>query len=99
MAPDVSLWNDSALWRPIGVLAALVVVILIGERVLARIVDGVLAGSGGFPIWFPHVRSVGETVVLYGILFDILKFVLIPATLVWLGYVYGRHRAVTSTNQ
>ena len=88
--------DDSSLRLPAVVLSSLILLVLVGEHVLASVLDSVLAGGGGFPAWFPHSGSVGKTAVVYGLAFDALKFVVIPAVLVWLGYAYGRRRASQS---
>ena len=69
--------------------------VLVGERLLTIAFDDVRQGSSGFPVWLPELGSIGETIVFYSTLFDVLKFVAIPAVLLWLGYQYGRYSAGT----
>lgn len=58
-------------------------------------VAGVRQEPSGFPVWLPELGSIGETIVFYSMLFDILKFVVLPAILLWLAYQYGRFSANT----
>lgn len=90
-SPPSSL--DSPLRRPAAALAITVAVILLGDRLLSTAFDGLREGSGDLPGWLPQFGSVGETVVFYATLSDVLTFVVLPAILVWLGYAYGRSRA------
>lgn len=79
---------------PALTLAVLVATVLVGERALSSAVDGILEGDeAGFPFWFPEVGTTGETVVFYGMLFDAITFVAIPAALLWFGYALGRRRS------
>lgn len=77
--------------RPALVLATLLIAIAVGEWVLAAAFADV--GAGRLPAWLPQFGSVGETVVLYIRLVDVLTYVGVPATLVWLGYAFGRDGA------
>lgn len=85
--------EEPSLIRPGIILVGLLATVLIGERLLTIAVAGVRSGASGFPVWLPELGSVGETIVLYSMLFDVLKFVAIPAVLLWLAYQYGRHSA------
>jgi len=46
-----------------------------------------------FPFWLPQVGPIGRTVVFYAMVFDLLTFVAIPGTLLWLGYALGRRHS------
>lgn len=67
--------------------------VLVGERLFTITVAGVRSGSPSFPIWLPTVGSIGETIVFYSMLFDVLRFIVLLAVLLWLAYQYGRHSA------
>ena len=86
-----SFSEEPSLRRPAVVLVGLLVTVVIGERLLAVAVAGVRPGSSSFPVWLPVWGSIGETIVVYGLFFDFLKFIVIPAVLLWLAYQYGRH--------
>ena len=96
MVIDLSHGNGPSLRRSIVALVTLVVVLLIGEHILASVTYNMLYGTGVFPVWFPHFRVVGTTLFAYNLFFDFLKFIAIPATLVWVGYVYGRYTTITA---
>lgn len=85
--------HNPSLRRPALALVGLLATVLIGDRVLNTVISGVLERGADFPVWLPHFSSVGETVLFYTLLFDVLKFVAVPATLLWLAYAYGWHRA------
>lgn len=54
--------------------------------------DGVVAGSSGFPLWLPTFGTVGETMTVYALLLNLLEFATV-AVVAWLAYEYGRHSA------
>ena len=95
MSLIASFREKPSLRRPGIVLLCLLAMVLIGERLLTIAVAGVRVGPSGFPWWLPELGSIGETVVFYGTLFNFLKFIVIPALLLWLAYQYGRHSAGT----
>jgi hypothetical protein len=88
--PD--LLRDPTLRRPAALLAVLIATVAIGERALTIALDGVGEGAATVPAWLPRLGTIGETVVFYAALFDALKFLAVPAALVWLAYAYGRRR-------
>jgi uncharacterized membrane protein YhdT len=90
MSLIASFRGEPSLRRPGMILLGLLAAILIGERLLTMAVAGVSQGSSGFPVWVPELGSIGETIVFYGILFDVLKFIVLPVVLLWLAYQYGR---------
>lgn len=87
--------EEPSLRRPGIVLLALLTIVLVGEWLFSTAVDGVRQGSSEFPVWLPELGSVGETIVFYSLLFDVMKFVAIPAGLLWLAYQFGRYSAET----
>ncbi|MBX0298171.1 hypothetical protein [Haloarcula nitratireducens] len=90
----IALFREKpSLRRPGMALLGLLTMVVIGERLLTLAVEGVRQGSTEFPVWLPELGSVGETIVFYSLLFDVLKFVAIPAVLLWLAYQYGRYSA------
>jgi|GEM_PF-1394849 len=93
MRLDVTSLGGRVRLRPLGVLAGLVAAIVAGEYAVGTVIERVVDGGGQFPAWLPHARSVGETAVIYFVAFDFLTFVVLPAVLVWVGYVHGRHHA------
>lgn len=93
MSLIASLREEPSLRRPGIVLAGLLATVLIGERLLTNAVTGVRQGPTAFPVWLPELGSIGETIVFYSMLFDFLKFVAIPAVLLWLACQFGRQRA------
>ncbi|WP_255195360.1 hypothetical protein [Halorarius litoreus] len=95
MSLIASFREEPSLRRPGIALVGLLTMILIGERLLTMAVDGVRQGSSGFPVWLPELGSIGETIVFYSMLFDVLKFIAIPAVLMWFAYQYGRYSAST----
>ncbi|WP_436927600.1 hypothetical protein [Halosimplex amylolyticum] len=95
MALIASSREEPSLRQPGIVLLCLLAMVLIGERLLTIAVDGVRQGSSGFPVWLPEIGSIGETIVFYSMLFDVLKFVVIPVVLLWLAHQYGRYSAGT----
>lgn len=64
-----------------------------GEPLVESTLDRVVDGAGGFPPWLPRFGTLGETFTYYLLLFDFLKFVVLPVALVWVGYAYGRYRS------
>lgn len=82
--------EDPSLRRLGIILLGLVATIVIGERLLTVAVAGVRQGTSGFPVWLPELGSIGETLVFYSMLFDVLKFIVLPTVLLWLAYQYGR---------
>lgn len=86
-----SLREEPSLRRPAIVLVGLLAAVLVGEWLLTIAVADIRSGASSFPVWLPEFGSIGETLVVYGLLFDFLKFVVIPAVLLWLAYQYGRH--------
>jgi uncharacterized membrane protein YhdT len=95
MSLIASFRKEPSLRRPGIILLGLVATILIGERLLTVAFAGVRQGSSGFPVWLPELGSIGQTIVFYSMLFDILKFIVLPAVLLWLAYQYGRFSAST----
>ncbi|MFC6939315.1 hypothetical protein ACFQE8_04975 [Salinirubellus sp. GCM10025818] len=95
MALIASFREEPSLRRPGIALLGLLTMVLIGERLLTIAVDGVRHGSAEFPVWLPELGSIGGTIVFYSLLFDVVKFVAIPAVLLWLAYQYGRYSAGT----
>ena len=95
MSLIASFRKEPSLRRPGIILLGLVATILIGERLLTVAFAGVRQGSSGFPVWLPELGSIGQTIVFYSMLFDILKFIVLPAVLPWLAYQYGRFSAST----
>lgn len=93
MSLIASFREEPSLRRPGIVLLGLLATLLLGERLLTMAVAGVRQGSSGFPVWLPELGSIGETIVLYSVLFDVLKFVVLPAGLLWIAYRYGRFSA------
>lgn len=93
MISDVSLRRESPLRRPVAVLVTLLALVVGGEVLLKLAFSGLRDGSGGVPWWLPQLGSVGETVVVYLLIMDVITFILVPTALLWLGYTYGRHRA------
>ncbi|MFC7132685.1 MULTISPECIES: hypothetical protein [Salinibaculum] len=85
--------EEPSLRRPGIILLGLLTTILVGERLLTMAVAGVRQGSSGFPVWLPELGSIGETIVFYSMLFDMLKFIVLPAGFLWLAYQYGRFSA------
>ena len=67
--------------------------LVVGQWLLGTTVERVVDGTGEFPVWLPHFGSIGQTVVAYATLFDVLTFVVCPLLLVWFGYELGRHAA------
>lgn len=98
MPPLRPFLHESSLRRPVVVLALLVATVLISEPVLTDAFDGIRDGSSSFPVWLPQFGSIGQTVLVYIMFFDFLKFILIPMILMWLAYAYGRYRDTNSTN-
>ena len=94
MFPVKFLRGRSAPRRPVVVLAGLLVLVFVGEGALRVAFGGGSGGVSSLPPWLPRFGSVGETVFAYALLFDALKFVAVPAALVWVGYAYGRRSAV-----
>lgn len=88
-----SFREEPSLHRPGIVLLGLVATVVIGERLVTSAIAGVRRGTSEFPVWLPELGSIGETIVFYSMLFDVLKFIAIPAVLLWLAYQYGRHSA------
>ncbi|MFC7078275.1 hypothetical protein [Haloarcula halophila] len=91
MSLIVPFREKPSLRRPGIALLGLLTMVLIGEWLLTIAVGGVRQGSSDFPVWLPELGSIGETIVFYSTLFDVLKFVAIPAVLLWLAYQYGRY--------
>lgn len=77
---------------PAVAVVALLVVVPLGELVVANAIEAIAERGAAFPYWLPQFGSVGETAVVYFMLFDFLKFVAAPVALVWLGYALGRRR-------
>ncbi|WP_225334450.1 hypothetical protein [Halomicrobium urmianum] len=96
MIPDLSLRSEPSLRTALAALVAPLVAIVAGEAALTRIAVTAVSG-GGVPAWFPQAGSVGETMVFYATVFDLLTFVAVPAALLWLGYAVGYHRATAET--
>ena len=90
-----SFSKEPTLRRPALVLVGLLATVLIGERLLTVAVAGVRQGSSSFPVWLPEFGSIGKTIVVYGMLFDFLKFIVIPGVFLWLAYQYGRYSTGT----
>ncbi|WEL22540.1 hypothetical protein HBNXHr_2497 [Halorhabdus sp. BNX81] len=67
--------------------------ILFGERIVVSTLEGIVNGAGDFPLWLPRLGTLGETFVYYLLFFDFLKFVVLPITLMWIAYAYGRYSA------
>lgn len=88
-----SFRTEPSLRRPAVVAAALLTLVIIGERVLTTVFTGVTEGSATLPMWLPQAGTTGETVVFYTLLLNVLQFVAIPATLMWLAYAYGHYTA------
>lgn len=79
---------------PALVLTVLVAIVVVGNRALWRSLDGVGGGQGtDFPFWLPQIGSIGRTAVFYAMVFDFVTFVVIPGTLLWLGYALGRRQS------
>ena len=79
---------------PALLLTVLVTTAVVGNRVLWKSLDGVEGGMGAeFPFWLPQVGPIGRTVVFYAMVFDLLTFVAIPGTLLWLGYALGQRHS------
>jgi uncharacterized membrane protein YhdT len=95
MSLIASFREEPALRRPGIVLLGLLTLVLIGEWLLTIAVSGIRQGSSGFPVWLPEIGSIGKTIVFYSMLFDVLKFIVIPGVLLWLAYQYGRYSAGT----
>ena len=93
MSLRASFREEPSLRRPGIVFIGLLTTVLIGERLLTIAVDGIRQGSSRFPVWLPKLGAIGETIVFYSMLFDVLKFVAIPAVSLWFAYQYGRHSA------
>lgn len=87
-----SAFRGGSLRRPVAAVAAVLAVVLIGERLLGTGLASRQA-TGELPAWLPQFGALDQTVVAYATLFDLLKFVVLPAALVWVGYAYGRYRA------
>jgi len=79
--------------RPSAALLATVAALLAGEWLLWTTVERVTNGTGEFPVWLPQFGSIGQTVVAYATVFDVLTFVVLPVVLVWIGYALGRRSA------
>jgi hypothetical protein len=60
--------------------------------------DRVIDGRGGFPLWLPHFGTLGKTYTYYLLFFDFLRFVALPAALMWVAYAYGRYRSAGFEN-
>lgn len=74
-------------------LATTLAFLVVGEMLLSNAFSAVREGTADLPWWLPQLGSVGETVAYYLLLVDAVKFVVVPAALLWLGYAYGYHRA------
>ena len=84
-----SLREDPSLRRPVIAFAVVLAAVVGGEVLLtAAFAD---AGAG-VPAWLPQFGTVGQTVLLYSLLSNVLSYVALPATLFWVGYAYG-HRS------
>lgn len=94
--PFTELLRDPHLRRPVIVLSMLLMVVLSGEYTLTVAFAGIGEGATDFPVWLPRLDSVGETVVFYTTIFDAIKFVAVPVTVIWLAYNYGRHYSTLS---
>jgi len=91
-----SLRDDPSLRHPAVAFILLLTVVLLGERVLAGAFANI-SGSG-LPGWLPQFGTTGQTVTYYLLAFDVLQFIALPVTLLWLAYAYGRHRATGPAN-
>jgi len=91
-----SLRDDPHLRRPAVASLLLLTVVLLGDQVLTVAFADI--GGSGLPAWLPLSGTIGQTVAFYLLFFDVLKYIALPVTLLWLAYAYGRHRATGPAN-
>ncbi|GAB3677479.1 hypothetical protein [Halopiger thermotolerans] len=91
-----SLRNDPHLRRPVAAFVLLLTVVLLGDRVLTGAFADI--GGSGLPGWLPQFATPGQTVTYYVLVFDGVKFVVLPGTLLWIAYAYGRHGVESPTD-
>lgn len=87
------LRTEPSLRRPVFACTVVLAVILFGERIVEPTLERIVNGAGFFPLWLPRLGTLGETFVSYLLFFDFLKFVVLPITLMWIAYAYGRYSA------
>lgn len=92
-----SLRTDPAVRRAAIVLVALAVFVAAADRVLAVAVAP-SRGDAVIAPWLPRLGTPGETVMYYLLFVTVLKVVVLPAALLWTGYVYGRHTATADAS-
>jgi len=95
MAVIDPLRTEPSLRRPVFACTVLLAAILFSERIVEPTFVRVVNGAGDFPLWLPRLGMLEETqtLVYYLLLFDFLKFVVLPITLMWIAYAYGRYSA------
>lgn len=91
MSPLNSFRSEPAIRRPAIMLVVLLAIVILGELLLTNAFSSI--GTSGFPGWLPQVGSAGSTVLFYNLLMDVLKYVFVPLTAIWLSYAYGRHQS------
>lgn len=96
MEPPGVLHRESPLRRPVAALVTTVTLVLGGELLLGMAFSGLREGSAAIPWWLPELGTLGETVLVYLLLVDVLKYLAVPIALLWVGYAYGRHRSPTA---
>jgi len=93
-----TLRTERSLQPPLILFIGLVAITLVGNRLLEIAFSGFATGDANLPMWLPQLSSAGQTAVLYIFAMDILRYIAIPASLIWLAYSYGRSVSGSSPN-
>lgn len=84
MALLSSFREESPLRRAAIALVGLLVTGVVGQWLLSSAFDGCRTKFSELQWWLPDAGSIRGTLVVYGTVLDVLKFVVIPAVLLWL---------------
>ncbi|MDS0260917.1 hypothetical protein NDI56_16065 [Haloarcula sp. S1CR25-12] len=93
-----ALRTELSFQLPVIFCLGLLAVTAIGNELLRIAFSGFATGSADLPVWLPQLGSVGQTAVLYITVMEFLKYIAIPASLIWLAYSYGRYVSGNSGN-
>jgi hypothetical protein len=96
MSQVTALRTERSLQLPAILSVGLVGVTLVGDRLLEIAFSGFATGASDLPVWLPQLGTVGQTAVIYLVAMDFLRYIAIPASLIWLAYSYGRYVSSSS---
>jgi len=93
-----ALRTERSLQLPVILFVGLLSITLIGDRLLEIAFSGFATGATDLPMWLPQLGSAGQTAVFYIMAMEFLRYIAIPASLIWLAYSYGRYVSGSSHN-